>query len=278
MRYPVAVVGAGALGLLYASRLARVVPTALIARSAERARTLRRGVRVGRTLYLPAVFAPDDLPQADWAIILVKGPDTHAAVRLARRLEPKRILSLQNGLVDAVPQGVSTAGAYREGRRVVVAATGRTLLPAGFAPLGRYLRRAGFTVERPRDLAAARHWKLLANVCINPVTALFGIRNGEVRRPPYAFLVQALAAEAAQVLGLPRGKALERVMEVAARTAGNRSSMLQDVLAGRRTEIDHLTGALLRLARRRRIAAPTHGTMRRLIRNFPRVRKDLGKG
>ena len=57
-------------------------------------------------------------------------------------------------------------------------------------------------------------------------------------------------------------------MRVAAATARNRSSMLQDVLAGRRTEIEHLTGALLRLARRHEVPAPTHRAVYRLVRKF----------
>jgi 2-dehydropantoate 2-reductase len=57
-----------------------------------------------------------------------------------------------------------------------------------------------------------------------------------------------------------------RVMDVARMTAQNRSSMLQDLLAGRKTEREHLTGALLRLARRHRVAVPTHRALYEVIR------------
>lgn len=264
-RFPVAVIGPGALGLLYASRLARVVPTAVIARTAARARQLRAGVRVGGQAYRPDVFGPEALPSADLAIILVKGYDTAAAVRLARRMRTRQVLSLQNGLVDQVPQGVSTAGAYRKDSTVVVISTGETFLPPGFEALARKLRSAGLDARVVARIDAARHRKLLANVCINPVTALFRIRNGEVREARYRPIVEALACEAARALGIPARAAIAYVMKVAGATARNRSSMLQDIEAGRRTEIAELTGALLHIARRRRVDAPTHRAILRLI-------------
>ena len=272
-RYAVAVVGPGALGLFYASRLARVTPTALIARNATRARELARGVRVGNERVRLDVFHPGALPKADWAIVLVKGPQTAEAVRIARRLGAKRMLSLQNGIVSGIPQGVTTAAAWREGATVTPVTAGETLLPPGFAPLGALLRTAGFPVRQPRDIERARRMKLLANVCINPVTALFGIRNGESTQRRHAVFTRALAREAAAVLGIPPGRAWRHVADVAARTAGNRSSMLQDVLAGRATEIEQLNGALLRLARRRGVPAPTHAAFRELVRNFPHPKR-----
>ena len=54
-------------------------------------------------------------------------------------------------------------------------------------------------------------------------------------------------------------------MKVAGATAANRSSMLQDIEAGRRTEINELTGALLHIAQRRRVETPTHEAMLHLI-------------
>ena len=252
-RYPDAVIGAGALGTLFAGRLAQVVPTALI----------RRNTR--------------NFPQADWVIVLVKSYDTDAAVRTARAMKPKGVVSLQNGLIEQVAQGVTTAAAYREGKRVIPVATGLTLLPPGFDALARHLRAAGFDVKVTKDIDRARRRKLLANVCINPLTAVLGIRNGEVREAPQRHLLETLASEAAPVLGIPRAEALRRVLDVAKVTAGNRSSMLQDIQAGRRTENDYLTGALLRLARRKRVAVPTHQAFFQLIRVMERGIESAGQ-
>src|SRR6266849_505343 len=196
----VAVIGPGALGLLYASRRSKVVPTAVIARNAARATELRGGVRVSGRLYKPDAFGPDEQPQADWVIVRVKTHQTAAAKTVAVRMRPKGVLSLQNGLIEQTPQGVTTAGAYRDGKKVVAVALGKTLLPPGFGPLAGYLRRAGFPVRVTRKIDAARLQKLLANVCINPVTALFRIRNGAIRKRPYRGLAEALAREAAPVL------------------------------------------------------------------------------
>jgi 2-dehydropantoate 2-reductase len=246
-RVPVAIVGPGALGSFFALRLSKVVPVEAVGRG------FQGGI------------------EADWVIILVKAYDTAAALRSARRMKPAGIVSLQNGLIEGVAQGVTTAAAYREGRRVVPVATGTTLLPKGFETLARHLRRAGFDARVVADIRAARLRKLLANVCLNPVTAVFRVRNGALATPPYSVFAEALAAEAAPVLAaeglaIGRKEAVRRVMEVAKLTAGNRSSMLQDVLAGRRTENEHLSGALLRMARRYKLAVPTHAAFHSLIR------------
>jgi len=279
-RYPIAIIGPGALGLHYASRLARVVPTALVARSDERAARLRAGVSVGARRFRPDVYAAHNPPRADWVIVLVKAQDTRAAARIAARMQPTGVLSLQNGLTEeelreALPgiraaQGVTTEGAYRARGHVIPAGKGETLLPPGYAPLARALRGAGFAVRIERDLAAARLRKLLVNVSINPVAALFRVPNGRVIEAPYAHVTQALAREACAVLvaegvKITPAQAWQRVAAVARATANNRASMLQDLLAGRRTEVDFLTGALIGLARRHRIAVPTHRAVRHMI-------------
>ena len=256
--FPVAVIGPGALGSFFAARLSRVIPTTVIGRHTV------------------------EVPHADWVIVLVKAYDTPAALRTARRMKPLGIVSLQNGLIESVPQGVTTAAAYREGKRVVPVATGSTLLPPGFETLARYLCRAGFDARVVRDIRTARLRKLLANVCLNPVTAAFGVRNGALRKLPYSVFAEVLAEEAAPVLAaeglaIDPKAAIRRVMEVARATAGNRSSMLQDVLAGRRTENEHLTGALLRMARRHRLAVPTHAAFHWLIDVIERGLESAGQ-
>ena len=101
------------------------------------------------------------------------------------------------------------------------------------------------------------------NVAINPLAALHRVRNGALLEPPYRETLDALVREAWPVmhaagLTLDLDAALARVRAVATATATNRASMLQDVLAGRRTEIDAITGALLRMAARHGLAVPAH--------------------
>lgn len=282
-RYPLAIVGAGALGLHFAAGLAAAGPVALVARNAARAAALRDGVEVGTRRFVPEAFAPDALPQADWVILLVKTGDTAEAARTALALQPRGVLSLQNGLVEAtlraecgsvpVGQGITTEGAFREGSRVQPAGAGETLLPPGFEAVAEALREAGFLARVEPQIAAARLAKLLVNVAINPLAALFRVPNGALLEPPHRVLLEALVREAWPVLraaglDLDEDAALARVVAVATATAGNRASMLQDVLAGRRTEIDAITGTLLAMAEAGGVELPTHRAVFTLVRRL----------
>lgn len=282
-RYPLAIVGAGALGLHFAAGLAAVSPVALVARNASRADALRAGVQVGSRRFVPEVFAPDALPEADWVILLVKTGDTAEAARTALALQPRGVLSLQNGLIEAtlraecgtvlVGQGITTEGAFREGSRVQPAGAGETLLPAGFEAVAEALCMAGFRARVEPQIAAARLAKLLVNVAINPLAALFRVSNGALLEPPHRVLLEALVSEAWPVLrqaglDLDEDAALARVVAVATATAGNRASMLQDVLAGRRTEIDAITGTLLAMAEADGLELPTHRAVFTLVRRL----------
>ena len=282
-RYPLAIVGAGALGLHFAAGLAAAGPVALVARNAARADALRAGVQVGSRRFVPEVFAPEALPEADWVILLVKTGDTAEAARTALALQPRGVLSLQNGLVEAtlraecgpvaVGQGITTEGAFREDARVQPAGAGETLLPPGFEAVAERLAAAGFRARIEPAIAAARLAKLLVNVAINPLAALFRVPNGALLAPPHRVLLEALVREAWPVLrqaglDLDEDAALARVVAVATATAGNRASMLQDVLAGRRTEIDAITGTLLTMAEAGGVELPTHRAVFTLVRRL----------
>lgn len=282
-RYPLAIVGAGALGLHFAAGLAAAGPVALVARNGLRADALRAGVQVGSRWFVPEVFAPGALPEADWVIVLVKTGDTAEAARTALALRPRGVLSLQNGLVEPIlraacaqvpaGQGITTEGAFREGARVQPAGAGETLLPPGFEAVAEHLAAAGFRARIEPAIAAARLAKLLVNVAINPLAALFRVSNGALLAPPHRVLLEALVREAWPVLrqaglDLDEDAALARVVAVATATAGNRASMLQDVLAGRRTEIDAITGALLAMAEADGVELPTHRAVFTLVRRL----------
>lgn len=281
MRYPVAIIGPGALGLVFAERLSRHSRVALVARTEARARELRCGVTVDGAAFVPDALAAEATPHADWVLVLVKAPATRAAAAIASRMSPRGVLSLQNGWVEdllreplaGVPaaQGVTTEAAYRQGRDVRHTGAGETLAPPGFEDLVSLLRSAGFSARIEPRIVQARLRKLLVNACINALTALYRIPNGKVCEPPHMRHLSRLATEGAAILraegvDLDDRAALELVCGIARATAQNRSSMLQDVEAGRETEAEFVTGALLRMAASRSLAAPTHDILYRFLR------------
>ncbi|ATE62195.1 ketopantoate reductase family protein [Thauera sinica] len=288
-RFPLAIVGAGALGLHFAARLARGGPVAVVARTAQRAAQLRAGIYVGDMLYRAEAHGPDALPEAEWVIVLVKAADTADAARLAAAMRPRGVLSLQNGLTEdvlrahcggaggvaLVAQGITTEGAFRDGDRVTPSGAGETLVPPGFEAVAGLLSRAGFRARVEPGIAAARLAKLLVNLAINPLAALFRVPNGALLDPPFRACLDALVDEAwpllrAEGLALDEAAAHARVAEVARATGTNRASMLQDVLAGRRTEIDAITGMLLAMAARRGVAVPVHQAVFTLVKLLER--------
>lgn len=281
MRYPVAIIGPGALGLVFAERLSRHSKVALVARDEARARELRSGVTVDGATFVPDAFAAEAPPGADHILVLVKAPDTRAAAVIASRMSPRAVLSLQNGWVEGllreplagVPaaQGVTTEAAYRQGLDVRHTGAGETLVPPGFEEWVTRLQAAGFRARIEPRIVQARLRKLLVNTCINALTALYRIPNGKVCEPPYLRHAAKLATEGAAILraegvDLDDRSAIELVCDVARATARNRSSMLQDVEAGRVTEAEFVTGALLGMAAARGLAAPTHAILYRFLR------------
>ena len=160
---------------------------------------------------------------------------------------------------------------------------GETLLPPGFEPLARMLADAGLEARIEPEITAARLAKLLVNVAINPLAALFRVPNGALLEPPHRVLLDALVREALPVLRangleLDEAAALARVHGVARATAANRASMLQDVLAGRHTEIDAITGALLSMAEAAGLEVPTHRAVHTLVRTIERGAFDSAGG
>ncbi|MEI7026736.1 2-dehydropantoate 2-reductase [Paenibacillus sp. y28] len=125
------------------------------------------------------------------------------------------------------------------------------------------LSSAGFTIQWTNPIAPYVWSKLVMNALINPLTAILRIRNGELLESPHALdLMRRLFNEALRIAGaegVPLSPGLwEEVLQVCVRTAANSSSMLQDVLAGRPTELDWITGALLRAAEKYGMDAPSH--------------------
>jgi 2-dehydropantoate 2-reductase len=111
--------------------------------------------------------------------------------------------------------------------------------------------------ERLRD----QIWlKLVGNVAFNPVTALTRATLGELgKSPEMVALLRAIFSECAAVaerLGISFPVSLERRLEAGFRVGEHKTSMLQDLEAGKPLELDCMTGAVIELAERLGVEAP----------------------
>lgn len=292
------VFGAGATGSVFAARLAPRYEVAVVARGA-RLRDLRRnGLRiVGATeaaVRLPAASSPMELDGSapDFVLVTVKATDTASAAAALRDLGPKNPVrvSLQNGLGNEetlaagghpVLGAVSNNGAtLREDGEVFHAGLGEVILGA-FTPetpqtaaneLAAALGAVGFPARTTADIRRALWDKVILNAAVNPVTALLGLRTGRLRADPgrrkiVARLVEeSCAVAAAEGAGCSPEEVHETIRRVAAATPENRSSMLQDLERGRRTEIEAINGVIAVRGRAHGVPTPWNDLMLRLVR------------
>lgn len=277
------VLGAGAIGCLFAQALHRSGSSAtLVMRRGSNQRFLPVVVERGEQRcedQLPAITAGDHATISH-LLVTTKAYDVREAVAgIAHQLNDNCVvLLLVNGLGLAEqlaadwPQldiycGTTTAGAYTLGaQHIRQAGRGQTRIgkeglaaaPLWFGQWARAIEHCVWDVH----IADALWSKLAVNCIINPLTAIHRCRNGELgQRRDLAAQVAVLCDEVASIcraagFGDIAQQLPSTVATVIAGTADNRSSMLQDVECGRRTEIDYITGYLLKEADRLGIAAP----------------------
>lgn len=300
----IGIVGAGVLGSIFGSLLSqRGFQVALIEVLEERVRTIRRqglwlqmpdGSRVHSTLDITA--DPAEVGPCDVVLVCVKGYHTDAAIRGALPMvgEHTLVVSVQNGLgnleaiadVVGAPKvvgGITAHSGMPLGLNEVryVGGLGALLVIGPFDGVRRprfnafidRLREAGLDVQTVDDINQVIWKKLIANVATNCVAALTGLTGGKaVVHEPSVQLICALAAELAQVakakgihipeLDEPGAFALKAF----AGTKDNRVSMLQDVEAGRPTEIGTLNEVIVREGRRLGVPTPYNEAVCWLVR------------
>jgi 2-dehydropantoate 2-reductase len=270
------ILGAGSLGSLWATRLARAgLPVRLILRNPTRlaAYSAKGGLSLSeqgrRSVFDIPAQTFDAQEPIQRLLVACKAYDAEPAVAsVASRLTSgAEILLLQNGLgsQDAVaalvPQArcifvSSTEGAFRdEDFSVVFAGQGFNWLgdpQQGDPPQWlNELTGAGIPQQWTSEILDRLWRKLALNCAINPLTVLHGCRNGQLQA--HAEEVRALCDElvrALQSCGQPQAAIglHEEVMRVIEATAANYSSMYQDVAQARRTEISYLLGHLCKAA------------------------------
>jgi 2-dehydropantoate 2-reductase len=229
---------------------------------------------------------PSDFSGVRFAFVLVKSWQTErAADQLFASLAVDGVaLTLQNGLgnreilvnklgAERVAYGITTGGATLLGPAQVRSGGNGKISVAEhprMAPLIEILRRTEFEIETTENIESLAWAKLVINASINPLTALLGIPNGELRRSTAHQLVESLANEVADVarskrISLLFTEPIRAVDEVIAATANNVSSMLQDVRRGARTEIDAINGAVVNAGRENKIPTPVNQVIWQMV-------------
>ncbi|MDO7905422.1 2-dehydropantoate 2-reductase [Paenibacillus sp. JX-17] len=236
--------------------------------------------------------------QGDWLLLAVKQKDVAQAASELSRSDGKwkGIVCLQNGvghmetiqrLLPELPvyAAVTTEGAAKSDAGIVIhAGLGETVIGLWedssivgeewtrdhLINLVSRLEQAGFRTSLSNEIERMVYRKLIINAVINPLTAVWRIRNGELLdSETRTSLMQSIYNESIRILkacNLPWEEGWwDEVLNVCRRTADNISSMHSDVAAGRTTEISSINGGLISLADRAGIEAPLNRLMLQII-------------
>ncbi|WP_135823573.1 ketopantoate reductase family protein [Halorussus ruber] len=300
----IVVFGAGSLGSLVGGLLAREHEVTLVGRNPHVAAVREEGLRVadatgeddGRFDFEVRPDATTDGSDlaADLAVVTVKAFDTEEAAEILATGRIDAALSLQNGMGNEeiladhldcpVLAGTVTYGAVLsdpgvvectgEGKVVLGPREGGTSQIAD--RVGRAFDAAGLRTTVADDMPRRLWEKLAVNAGINATTALARVENGALLDGPAREVAADAARETAGVAraeGVELGddEAVRAVERVAEATARNTSSMRQDVLAGRRTEIEAINKYVVR-ACESDDSVPVNRTLTNLVRAWERER------
>ncbi len=294
----VAIIGAGAVGASYASLLTdRDAARVTIVSGGERAeRYLRDGFRVNGREYRFPVARPDESPlRPDLFLVACKGHHLPSAITDMRpHLGPRTlIMSLLNGISSegilgralgeerVLPAMTIGIDAVRIGREVEYSKPGRIFFgepddsrSERTAAVESLLARAQIPCTVPGNMTRILWWKFMINVGINQASAVLRAPYAVFQRVPEArelmlsAMQEVLALSDAAGIGLGQADLEEWERTLSGLSPAGKTSMLQDVEAGRKTEVELFAGTVRELGREYGIATPVNDTLFRIIRAF----------
>lgn len=298
----IAIIGAGAMGCLYGAKLS-AVPTNevyLLDVWKEHVSAINEnGLMMeenGASVPYNKVKAATEAVQVgvcDLAIVFVKSTLTGTAVKTNKAVFGSHTvaLTLQNGLgnidliraeigSDNVIAGTTAHGATMLGPgRMRHAGSGKTVIgelngeqSPRIETMAAVLREAGLETDISHNVLGLIWDKLIINVGINALTGITRLKNGAL--PEYPELMEILAAAVSEAVAVAGAKGIalsydnpvEHTKDVCLATAANKSSMLQDILNHKQTEIDMINGAVVREGTLAGIATPVNKVLTDLIR------------
>jgi 2-dehydropantoate 2-reductase len=295
----VCIVGAGVIGSLFAGHLARVCEVSVLTRRREHAEALKAsGLRVSgkseRQAEVTATHDPAALPAFDVAIVATKASGLEAAAEaLEGRFADATIVTVLNGIgaeevvrahgewpivsgvtfmsgtkhsdthVEYILDTETWLGPYEETPFAVVQDIAETIVASGLK------------AEALPDLRPAQWSKLVFNAAVNPTAALTGLPHDvhfaqEAETGDLGHLVHGLVNEGKAVAAAAGIELHDDPWEMnvlaTRRGSAHYPSMLEDVAAHRQTEIELITGSLVREAEKRAVPVPLHTLLYALVR------------
>ncbi len=298
----IAIVGAGALGLLFAIHLHQCGENVyLINRKGENAEAIKRdGIQVKwpngkeQRFYIPIYTQIGSLPAVNTVLLLVKGYATSNAIRMALPIISKEtlIITLQNGMGNIekmtsilgesahISAGTTVCASTRlSANHIHINHIGETYIgylqrkpDEKLKAIAKTLSRCGIPTKCETRIKQKLWEKLFSNIAINPITALLNVPNSHITKNENCKeLVKKLINEAVKVaeadgMTFSKDKVIESVFSIASKTGNNISSMLQDIKNGKKTEIDSINGWIVAKGRFYSIPTPTNEAITLLIK------------
>jgi len=298
----IVIVGPGAMGGLFAAFLSKSKEEIwLLDKNKERSRTINQsgisveGISGNWQAQVKVAADPKEIGQVDLIVICVKSYDTKEAIMHARALvgDNTRVLTLQNGIgnieiisevvgVDKVMGGVTNLGATlinigkvrHAGRGETVIGRIDGKIPVEMRSIREIFNKVGIETRISRDIKSLLWSKLIINVGINALTAITGLNNGRlIEFEGTRKILREAVTEAVRIAKRKRIKLiyddpLAKVEAVCEATATNVSSMLQDVLRKKRTEIDFINGVIVRQGQELAIPVPVNSILLDLVKTI----------
>jgi 2-dehydropantoate 2-reductase len=273
------IIGAGAMGCLFAARLAGAgYAVTLVDVDNDRLAAIEGSGLVlrddnGESQVFPRATSAADVSGAvDLILLFTKGVHSRAAVASIAHLavHSPRILTLQNGVgngeiiagtfaADRVLVGTAHVPAELEPPNTVISRGFGHLHLGGFNPhahshaceVADVLRRAGFVTNVSEDVRVTIWEKLAFNAALNPLALIAGASNGMMnndhgRAIAHRIVAETVAVAAAKGITLDDAQILATVDQALSEHGHHKASMLQDREAGRPTEIEFINGAIVR--------------------------------
>ncbi len=287
----IAVIGAGAMGSIYGGHLSLQNDVWLVDTNQEVVRAINEnGITLEEGgedhIYRPkAVTDTSDLPEMDLVILFVKALFSRAALEGNRGLIGKNtyLMTLQNGsghediLGEFVPKERIIIGTTEDQGTILGMAhirhggTGGTNLgmlcpdTEGMLPrLKETLDLCGFNGKLHENIQQLIWNKLFVNVALSAVTAVLNVKMGFIAEDPHALALseQLLheAVEVAHAMGLEADEEhlKQEIIETSRRVPEGITSICADLSAGRKTEVDTISGSVVRAAKKCGVAVPAH--------------------